>query len=52
MLSLLLYRYKRDYLGATPGDLYTLKHFVELLVTAAKGQLEEKPTVDMVYSYI
>jgi hypothetical protein len=49
--SLLLYRYKRDYPGATPCDLRTLKHFVELLATIANSLLGEKPTVDMVRGY-
>ena len=39
-----LLQYKIDHLGMTLYDLYTLKHFAKLLASAAKGQLEEKPT--------
>jgi hypothetical protein len=51
-LGLLLCRYESDLPGATPCDLRTLKHFAELLATAAEGQLEEKPTVDTVRGYM
>jgi hypothetical protein len=50
--SLLLCRYEKGHPGATPCDLRTLKHFAELLATAAEGQLEEKPTVDTVRGYV
>ena len=49
---LLLYRYKRDRPGATPCDLRTLKHFAELLASAAEGELEEKPTEATVRGYM
>ena len=46
-----LYRYKKDYPGATPCDLRTLKHFIELLVIIANSVLKEKPTIDTVRGY-
>ena len=49
--SLLLCRYEKDHPGATPYNLRTLKHFVELLATTADGLLGEKPTVDTVHGY-
>jgi hypothetical protein len=36
----------------TPCDLRTLKHFAELLASAAEGHLEEKPTEDTVRGYM
>jgi len=32
-------------------NLYTLKHFVELLVKLANNVLKEKATIDIVHSY-
>jgi hypothetical protein len=53
MLSLLLlYKYKKDYPGATLCNLYTLKHFVELLAIIANSLLREKPTIDIVHGYL
>jgi hypothetical protein len=48
---LLLYRYKKDYLGATLCDLYTLKHFIKLLAKSANSILKEKATIDTVRGY-
>ena len=52
MLSLLLlYKYKKDYLGATLYNLRTLKHFVELLAKLANSILEEKATINIMRGY-
>jgi len=49
--SLLLYKYEKDYPKATPCNLRTLKHFIELLATTADSLLEEKLTIDTVRGY-
>jgi hypothetical protein len=49
--SLLLYKYEKDYPGATPCDLRTLKHFVELLVKLIDNVLKEKATINTVRDY-
>jgi len=52
MLSLLLlYKYKKDYPGATLCNLYTLKYFVELLAKLANSVLEKKAIIDIVRGY-
>ncbi|KAF4617067.1 hypothetical protein G7Y89_g15080 [Cudoniella acicularis] len=44
--------YEKDHPGVIPYNLRTLKHFAELLASAAVGQLEEKPTEDTVRGYM